>query len=167
MKLLISIIFISTIILSSYQYNTEKNNAVQADSTYTFLPLQVNPNCFYTGGFKQRLKVYDLDEYSSTQKLSECPVDSFPAIDFTVHSLVGIDYKFSGCSTTIKRVMECTYHPVHKKAVIRLVLFEKGVCKPSHYGIDWFVIPKIPDGYSIEFTTTVEKVMEITPNESK
>lgn len=135
--------------------------------TGTTRPLWLNTNCIKKDDSNMSLRknVYDREAYETIQAWSTCSSDSFPTVNFNKYLLLNVTYSYSGCEQKIDRKMLYSIDHINKKLTLYLIVYEKGVCRPSFYKNDIFPIPVIPDSYRIEIHKPDKAPVEIIPAE--
>jgi len=73
---------------------------------------------------------------------------TFNPIDFSRYTLLG-KYAAAGCIVVFDR--NVTKHTEISKYVYRIKVIHCGDCKNQHADMNWVLIPKIEDNYSVEF----------------
>ena len=85
--------------------------------------------------------------YRYTSK-SNCQTATYPIIDFSQYTLLG-KYATGGCNVGYKR--EVTRDDVNKKYIYTVTVCNYGMCKVLRMDMNWVLVPKLPQGYTVEF----------------
>jgi hypothetical protein len=75
---------------------------------------------------------------------NDCPSD----IDFTSETLLGIETT-GGCETRLVR--EVLSRPESSSYLYKLIISECGLCKKLSHVQSWVVVPKLPEGWTVQF----------------
>lgn len=96
--------------------------------------------------YRTIMETFKLD----TLDFPEC-TDSFflKKIDFKNKTLLGYRICGSGCETIFNR--EVLLDEANQKYVYKVLVKEVGACEPLRCDMNWVLIPKIPEGYFVEF----------------
>jgi hypothetical protein len=79
---------------------------------------------------------------------------NLPGIDFNTHSLLGQESRSSGCEA--KFIQEVQKEDASKKYVYEVKVKECGICKPLRISYHWVTVPKIPQGWTVDFKVDVK-----------
>jgi hypothetical protein len=77
-----------------------------------------------------------------------------PDIDFNTNSLLGF-WATGQCET--KFIREVSANETDQKYVYEITVKECGTCKSERYDPNLVLVPKLPDGYSVDFTLRNDK----------
>ena len=80
---------------------------------------------------------------------SECDSAVPEAIDFIKHTLLGMRTTGGGCSVDFFR--KVTKDDAGKKYEYLVRVLECGICSKGFRSMNWVLVPKLPQGYSVEF----------------
>jgi hypothetical protein len=76
--------------------------------------------------------------------------DPYPSIDFSEYTLLGVYASGGGCDIQfIRRVEE---RPDAGKYTYTIEVRECGMCDMLRYSMNWVLVPKLPDGWMVEFS---------------
>ena len=80
---------------------------------------------------------------------SSCDSNSHPVIDFSIHTLLG-DYRYgSGCSVNF---IQNLYEDIpNQKYIYDIKMEEEGFCSMFGSSMNWILVPKLPENYTVEF----------------
>lgn len=78
-----------------------------------------------------------------------CDTATLPIIDFTRYTLLGKYTSGAGCSATYDR--QILKDDNRKKLIYRIIVQYEGYCKMNLASFNWVIIPKLENGYSVEF----------------
>jgi len=80
---------------------------------------------------------------------TNCDTATLPIIDFTKYSLLGKHTSGGGCSATYHR--QILQDNNGKKLIYRIIVHYEGTCSMNLASWNWVIIPKLENGYSVEF----------------
>lgn len=78
----------------------------------------------------------------------DCETPVYPAIDFSKHTLLG---KSTSGQCSIDYIREVTKDDASKKYKYLVRVLECGICYKEGYSMNWVLVPKLPQGYTVEF----------------
>jgi hypothetical protein len=98
----------------------------------------------------QSFVISDQAQLDSIIGSSSCEegVDS-PDIDFALYTLLGIYAGGGGCSGSFIR--EVTRDESAHKFVYEVEVKECGMCSMYFFSMNWVLVPKLPEGWTVEF----------------
>jgi hypothetical protein len=73
---------------------------------------------------------------------------TYDSIDFNKYTLLG-KYASEGCEVTFQR--NVTKNDSEKKYYYKIIVHQCGLCLTNWESMNWVLVPKIPDDYSVEF----------------
>ncbi|WP_299255535.1 hypothetical protein [uncultured Cytophaga sp.] len=155
---------IPTIVFISLHYNAVSANPIDSSVSR---PLIINRACITSDAANTppRKYIYDSDAYARLLAWSACRADSFPDVDFNKNVLIFVSYTYSGCIYNAERFMRCYVDHTTKKVILKIIVNQKGPCRPLYYAQDFFPIPIIPNDYSIEVRPPEKRAWYIIPAE--
>jgi hypothetical protein len=92
----------------------------------------------------------DLQDTIRVDYFDECNSTDLPTIDFSQFSLIGIATD-AQCSATYDRKEFIDIE--NKKCVYSIIVNQNGLCKLLVQSMNWAIVPKIPNDYTVEFRT--------------
>ena len=121
------------------------------------------PQCFGTVGGKDSIlpleDSYVINDDSSYQLLKTilisnqtCDSIIMPYIDFSIRTLLGLFTDGGGCKICFnKKVLKDMTNKIY---TYNIKIIELGRCDKRRTSMNWITIPKIPQGYSVQFNVT-------------
>ena len=94
---------------------------------------------------------YVIDDSSSYRQLqveNKCSSYTFPFIDFSQHTLLG---KFASGKCKVKFYREVLKNDQSKTYNYTVYIRDKGWCKAEAQNMNWVLVPKLPQGYTVVF----------------
>ncbi len=79
------------------------------------------------------------------------PIYGNPEIDFDIYTLLGARMVGGGCAGPDVDLLEAFKDENQMKYIFRIQINWYGHCSMPLYGLVWALVPRIPDGYSVEF----------------
>ncbi len=110
-------------------------------------------DCFSdVGALERQYVIRDNAAYQSLGILplntQECMNANLPDIDFDTHSLLGL-YADGSCNVGFDRIV--TQNDNTKKYTYTVNVNACGNCESLHFSMNWVLVPKLPDDYTVEF----------------
>lgn len=104
-----------------------------------------------------RYVIDDTAQYESVMQTFQMDALDFPEcqdsflinINFEKKTLLGYRLCGSGCETIFKR--EVLLDEANQKYVYKVLVKEVGACEPLRCTMNWVLVPKLPEGYFVEF----------------
>jgi hypothetical protein len=87
--------------------------------------------------------------YMDTLNYPECQDSFLISINFEKKTLLGYRVCGSGCETIFTR--EVFLDEPNQKYVYEVLVKEVGACEPLRCQMNWVLVPKLPEGYFVEF----------------
>lgn len=78
-----------------------------------------------------------------------CDINNFLRIDFTQHTLLGLDASGGGCDIGFERIVN--KDDTNKLYKYTVKVTECGGCKQMAKSMNWVLVPKLPQDYKVEF----------------
>ena len=115
----------------------------------TLKEFELSANCFESDRNHGKFGVLIQNEEEYSTKLRDiCKTKQIPSVDFSKNTIIGIISSGSGCS---REFIKNAYRDDNQRKVVYSVdVKEKGGCKPLFQNWDLVLIPKIPEGYTVE-----------------
>jgi len=88
-------------------------------------------------------------------KVSYDDGQTFEPIDFTIYTVLG-KHADGGCM--VRFVRDVTKNDILKKYVYTITVFQCGGCYSQDESMNWVLVPKIPEDYTVEFVVKEKKV---------
>ncbi len=109
--------------------------------------------CFSdVGMLNQQYVIRDEEDFAELGFLphnsTTCSEAELPAIDFTRYSLLG-RYAEGTCSVFFTR--EVLKKETEKKITYKVSTQECGFCERLNFSMNWVLVPRIEDGYTVDF----------------
>ena len=80
---------------------------------------------------------------------SNCDSNNHPVIDFSTHTLLGNYRDGGGCSINFIRNL---YEDIpNQKYIYDIKVEEEGLCLMLGFSMNWILVPKLPENYTVEF----------------
>lgn len=79
------------------------------------------------------------------------PLYGNPEIDFNTYTLLGARIEGGGCSGPEIDLLEAIIDAEQMKYVYRIHIIWHGSCEMALYGLVWVLVPRLPEGYTVEF----------------
>jgi len=99
--------------------------------------------------------VYDTIFFSTIDDGLPCIKET---IDFDRYSILGLRTQGTGCSRTYHRkIVENEAKKVYEYLV---TIRECGFCEPLETNYNWVLVPRLPEGWRVQFSSSVEKYPE-------
>jgi len=89
-------------------------------------------------------------------KVSYDDGQTFEPIDFTIYTVLGKKASGGGCGIIFVR--DVSKNDILKKYVYTITVFQCGDCFKSGESMNWVLVPKIPEDYTVEFVVKEKKV---------
>lgn len=83
------------------------------------------------------------------QSSSLCDTTNHPTIDFSQYTLIGTFRDASGCSQEF--IKHLYIDDINKKYIYSVQVEEEGGCLPYVVSMNWILVPKLPNDYTVEF----------------
>ena len=90
-------------------------------------------------------------QLDSLYEQANCSDTIRPAIDFNEHTLLGYFATGGGCE--VQFIREVTADNSNKKYLYTVKVKECGWCDKLGYSMNWVLVPKLPENWTVEFTT--------------
>ncbi len=156
------ILFFSSIILIAYLFTScRKGCFVKKDKNKGIIVSEYNfGECFnnfpLSGFIADELVVEDdstfqllaIDlRYNFTNR-PECKTAVPNAIDFSMHTLLG---KYATGQCGVDFIREVTEDVANHRYIYTIKVLECGLCKAARISMNWVLVPKLPQGYTVKF----------------
>lgn len=114
-----------------------------------------NAQCLYP---KSRIEIgssfiiNSSEQFSSLLAFDESPIckkSRSLGIDFSKRTLLGIYTQGTGCSVDFNKTISTDI--LKKRLVYSVDAVEQGSCKKTFFSMNWAVVPKIPQGFEVDF----------------
>jgi len=95
---------------------------------------------------------YIIDNDTVYQQLlsnSVCSGYTLPAIDFAQYTLLG---KFATGQCKVEFHRQVTKDDAAKTYNFTIYVCDRGICKKEAISMNWVIVPKLPQGYTVTFT---------------
>jgi len=93
--------------------------------------------------------VNQTDSAYIANSMSDCLGYELYSIDFKDFTLLANYADGNGCSVAFQR--DVINDSINKKYIFTVHVFECGDCNLTEVSMNWVKVPKLPDGYSVEF----------------
>lgn len=90
-----------------------------------------------------------IDKDLEHAKSYNCDINNFLKIDFSQHTLLGLDASGGGCDIGFER--NVTKDDANKLYKYTVKVNKCGGCKQEAISMNWVLVPKLPQDYKVEF----------------
>ena len=126
---------------------------IQQDSESTFSDLTEDLACLFPLDMVEEFVINSQEEYEMLLKYVSgsptCENFVLPSIDFSQSTLLGKYTYGSGCSVTFER--HVYIDDANRQIIYSITVIEEGNCEMLGMSMNWIIIPKVPQGYSVVF----------------
>ena len=79
----------------------------------------------------------------------DCDSSDLPEIDFINYTLLG-QYATGGCE--VKFIRKVSDNEKDREYLYSITVRECGLCNKERFDMNWVLVPKLPDNYTVEFS---------------
>lgn len=154
MRIILSLYIVLLFIISCNQNDSindpfevkDCSNPIITGQIIELLEFDLNENVIFNSNFEYIIK--NQNQFDSLIAIKDTNYN-FPEINFDEQSLIGIYTSGTGCEITFDRLLNIDNQ--ERIITYTIIIRSCGNCEKLGYSMNWAVIPKIEDEYSINF----------------